>query len=1240
MVALADAMARMIAEQPDPVELRQQFTQTLSECARRGQHSGLRDIVRKHLPDTELLILMVDQFEELYSFVVADAPLDGNAAKTEKANRDYFVSALLQASADPTRRVIIVLTLRSDFLSSLTEHPALSNAVAQSHEIVPAMGRNDLRQAIVEPARIAQRLSAGREDLPLDLIDEPTVERILDQVEEEDAALPLMQFALYEIWQRMTTGVSPSQALSECGGVGGALVGRVEGLFGGLSENAKMLVQQAFVATVQVADGASRDTRRRAWLDEAITARVIPEEARRHLDAFIRNRLLVIGATPKGRTWLELPHEALIHRWSRLQVWIETARDSIRFQRRLLAAAQHWIESNRPSGLLWRSPDLEQLQQYYDRSSSLMSRPELEFWVASRRRGKVTRLIGYAVTITVLLTSLGVAAVLYAANRDLLVQQSRFLASAAREQTESGNTMLGILLSLEALSSETRTFPRPRVPEAEMALFAAIEANREVRLLASPDLIPNTGSHSISSVAFSPDGLRLLTASVDGWVRMWAVASGEELRSFQATGDVIFVRFSPDGSLALSVCNNGAVQVWDSNSGRELHRLLGRGRRASFASFSLEGERIVSVAPDWVTVWNTTSGEVIGAFSAQDHGAFRSAELSRIEAQLLTISEDGSAEVWDLEKNRKILTLPEDHDPIESATFSRDEQQLLILRRSGSLQSFRDSSRLVDLPSVITEARSPVKQAIFDAEHDRVMGAYRDGRIFVTDLSTGTTLLIGDGVEQEQTVTVSTSPNERLLATATTGASVTSAAVPGIIQLWGKDTQSASLIASLKGHAGAIESIAFSPDSTLLATGSEDGTTRLWDARDSRSLATLIGYRNRPSGPAEIHVPAYLYEGPDRLALAFSPDNTEIAIVSDGGVIVWDTRKGRQIRRLKNEVMPISGVAFHPRDSAQLVTASDKGELRFWDLRTDAPGSPINAHSDAISTLVYSADGNLLLTTSLDGSSRLWDTASHVAKVTLEPHSGPILCGTLSPDLRYVVTGSIDGTARVWSARTGEGLSVLAVSNREVTSVGFSGDGRSLLTVAGDGLVRVWRMASILTAEGKANLHPLVLAHKGLVWSAEFSPDGARIITSSLDGSARLWSAASGDMLHEFTENTGAEITFAMFIPWQTGQQRDTPASNRWRLLLTSSSGVAELYDADAGTLLARLIGHHGRLTDAAFAARSGELATAATDGTVRLWRIPPGGDDLINLAKQARTRELSPEERRRFFLPLHKDRW
>ena len=246
------------------------------------------------------------------------------------------------------------------------------------------------------------------------------------------------------------------------------------------------------------------------------------------------------------------------------------------------------------------------------------------------------------------------------------------------------------------------------------------------------------------------------------------------------------------------------------------------------------------------------------------------------------------------------------------------------------------------------------------------------------------------------------------------------------------------LARTLTGHDGRVNGVAFSPDARLLATASNDDTTRLWDPATGGHRRTLTGHDYWVFG------------------VAFSPDGRLLATAgADGTARLWDPVTGECLRSLTGHGQFFYYVAFSP-DGRLLATTSSDRTAQLWDPATGGHRRTLTGHGDFVYGAAFSPDGRLLATASEDKTARLWDPATGEHRRTLTGHDASVVGVAFSPDGRLLATTSEDKTVRLWDPATGECLRTLTGHDDAVNGVAFSPDGRLLATASDDGTARLW----------------------------------------------------------------------------------------------------------------------------------------------------------------------------------------
>ena len=323
-------------------------------------------ILRKQ-PGAERLVLVADQFEELFTY------------KESEPEREIFLSYLLEAAEEWDGPLVVILTLRADFYSHCLKVRPLADRLEGRLVNIGPMTEEELRHAVEEPAgSVGVRFEAG------------LVERILEDVRGEPGALPLLEFALTELWNRRRGGMLTHKAYKNIGQVQGAIAQRAETEYGRLKLEEQEIARRVFVQLVRPAEEGTKDTRRRAGLLEIPLAGTDPEAVHQVVKSLADARLVVTGREEtSGEETMEVAHEALIQGWRRFQRWMDEDRAFRTWQERIRAAIRVWEEKGRDEGALLRGALLAEAEEWAETHAADLNSLEREFVQASiKLRGR------------------------------------------------------------------------------------------------------------------------------------------------------------------------------------------------------------------------------------------------------------------------------------------------------------------------------------------------------------------------------------------------------------------------------------------------------------------------------------------------------------------------------------------------------------------------------------------------------------------------------------------------------------------------------------------------------------------------------------------------------------------------------------------------------------------------------------------------------------------------------------
>jgi WD40 repeat protein/DNA-binding SARP family transcriptional activator len=1021
---LAAALLRVAVERPDDL---------VEELAR--DELGIRRVVKRILPSGSELLLVVDQFEELFTL-------------TAEETRRRFLAGLTALAADPNSLVRVLVTLRADFLDHPLREPEFGELLRAGMVAVAAPSEDELAEAIERPARrVGVRYERG------------LVSQIVADVRDQPGALPLLQYALTELFAARASDTLTLEGYVATGGVVSALGRRAEDLYARLRPPAQAACRQVFLRLVGAAPSA-HDTRRRVRRSELRQLELDPDAVEEIMARYGEHRLLTFDREPLTRTpTVEVAHEAILSQWERLRGWIEERRGDLLLHRRLVEAAAEWQDTGRDPVYLPREGRLAQFEAWAGATDLALTAGEREFLAegraaasaTARRRARRRRatLAGFAVLAAAASVLAAFALVLRGQARDdARLATARQLAASAQANLEV-DPERSILLAIEAAET-TRRHDGTVLPEAEHALHDALATSRVLMAVAGID---RTGIGHV--VAVAPDAPRFVAADVDAKTASIRDAkTGKKLETLAGhTAEVLAVGVSPSGSV--------------------------------FATGSADGT---------VRLWNAATGDPVYVRRAHRGGVFAT-RFSADGTRLATLGADRAVRVWDVRTGRELQSFPGVHERTD------------VRGAWGEGVAFVGRDRIAVSPWARGNKPSPVVAKVFDISSGEQVAVVKDprgARIIDLDVSPDGTLLVAGRAEGGQ-LQLYGLPSGKLLDVvhghglavldvefSRDGRVVATGGVDGLAKVWEVERGKLRTALTLRGHTKPVGSVSLNRTGSQLFTwGTPSQEARAWDVSPAGRGEVLT----LPGPETEEH--------PD---IAFTPDGRRLVASSgrEGTVRVWSTESGKELlvldrnARADAPVRAVIGIDVST-DGSRIATAGADGSARIFDAETGEQLVVVrHLHCKSrrlcrVNRAVFSPDGSRIATTGLDATVRILDASTGRRLRMLRGHK-PGGVGTYavewSPDGTRLLAMGPEGT-RIWDPRTGRRLVTLPpVAPGPAPSATWSPDGRQVLTESGIGVL-VWDASSgerLRTLETDTAASELAL-----------SRDGSRLAIGTID---------------------------------------------------------------------------------------------------------------------------------------------
>lgn len=823
------------------------------------------------------------------------------------------------------------------------------------------------------------------------------------------------------------------------------------------------------------------------------------------------------------------------------------------------------------------------------------------------RRNRLIARIGVAVLLALTGVSIAAAALAVVRTRESV---SRELAMASVQQLET-DPELSLRLAMHAADSaetpqaeealrrallESRIIQGRNVPaQGHHVGYAAdgrtvyIAAGQTVQVFRQGMTEPRILQHPTVAWAIdlSRDATRLAVGGWDGKVRIWDVVSGALVVECAAgttpTTEGSFtlvnaVAFSPDGSRLVAFTDDqirdqkGLATVWDTRTGQRTATLRGHSRTITQAVFSPDGRDIATSSHDaTVKVWDAESGSLRRTLSGHTDVVQAVAYVDEGRT-IVSASLDTTVRVWDTATGtaRAVMGTPAQRRPGFVGAPAVD----VALSGSGTRAVVATQSRAV---VYATDSRSELSRledyppscprAFFSHDARLVACGSREGVATVWRVENGTPVATLRGHRGEINH-LAISPDNQVLMTAGTDNTV-------------REWTLAPLAPELVFDHGDVAT--WSADGRHVATGSSD-IVRVWDARSGEQLAE-----------ARIPMPPY-GRAPGVRALSFSRDSRHLLVHANGfGAGVWrvgDRAPIEPLEPVSSLVQQLSDAFWGPGDRV-IAGIAEESHPNSADPDGDwTRGSPLvrwtaetrrilgrtlfepRSKDEYQATCGYHrASGLLCLWNGENGPAQIVDVMTGEKKATLGPLDENIWLGAFSPDASLFALSDQE-RIEVWRPRTGERAFTIARSaDLFITDLAFDPEGRRLIASGGQmtPIARIWDVA-----QGR----PLIdlRGHTHSLTTAKFSPDGQLVVTASQDGTARVWRVADGQPITVYR-------------------------------------------------------GHRGMVADVQFSVDGRRVLSSGADNTARIFEasLAPSLSELLIVAHQRRTRNLTPKERDQF---------
>ncbi len=911
-----------------------------------------------------MVLLVIDQFEELFTL----------AGERE---RQEFIKLILGAIKYAGDRFKLVLTIRADFVASCLEISELTQILQNNSILVPPyLTEADYRSAIIKPAQqVGLQVESG------------LVEVLLKDLDRSAGDLPLLQFALQQLWSRRHNGKLTLQAYQELGGIKGALERQAQAVYDNLDPPSQDCARWIFLNLTQLGEG-TEDTRRRVAKSDLIVAKYPEALVNRTLRLLTDAKLLVVNLDDgsnlgqsrslanspeddklfleamRQEATVEVVHEILIRHWSSLRWWLEENRSRLRSQRQIEQAAILWQQKDCQDDFLLRGIRLAEAEEIFIQYTDELSDTAKEYVATcidarlaeqkeTKKRLRKTQLTATALGI------LGIAATAFgvSAYRQKLITQI--------ENIDSLNSVAEAqLLSNQQLES----------------LTTSVKAGKQFKQI-----------NNLGKALVGEDNWQETKTKTTATLQQ-SIYGTQELNRLEGYSQAVnAVTVNDNAELIATASDDQSVEIWNKK-GKLLKTFTKKEARENPAFWgrnkiynpSLEPNNISTKKSDYlvsikdetiVELRSKSDNQLINSYSHQ--APVDSVSISQDSKLIATSTTDGKVNIWSKEGILQ-QTLNGHTGEVLDVKFipskEKNKYELISTGVDKTVRIWQVFNRYSNQAEAISSvAVSPTASNIYAASEDGKINIWRNN-------ADGRQELIRTFKASKNTISqIKYSPNGKLIA---------SSGWDKTIKLW--NAESGKLINTLKGHKDGVNSIAFSPDNQTLISGSEDKTIKIWNIINKPKLIkTLTGHTDSIK------------------AVSISPDGKIIASGGyDNTIKLWSIA-GELLQTIDAHKLAITSLAFTP-DGKTLASGSWDNTVKLWSIDDVGKSSKLLhtlRHQDGVITISFNTDGTVLASGSGDRNIKLWNTATGELIKILRGHTSQINSLAFSSDDRSIISG-------------------------------------------------------------------------------------------------------------------------------------------------------------------------------------------------------------------------------------------
>lgn len=605
-------------------------------------------------------------------------------------------------------------------------------------------------------------------------------------------------------------------------------------------------------------------------------------------------------------------------------------------------------------------------------------------------------------------------------------------------------------------------------------------------------------SEAIYTIEFTPDSKHILSAGKDKSIKLWEVATGNEIRTFSGhLSYILCLKITKDGKYFFSAGTDAKIIMWELATGKIIKIFEGHQNRINSLCLNNDETLLISTGCDWQGfVWDIKKAEVIRKFKVKpDKGTREGTKvlLSKDEKSLILGNDNSTVSVINFQTGEPDFELKSRDNfcggcPVH-IDLSKNGKYLLTGSNKGPLRIWDLKSKSVKYE--FAKEQKYYYSVQFTPDGKKIMTSSPED-VIVYDINSQNQL-IRIKADEKQINDAKFSFNGKYIAVASSDKTIKlyNSRNGKLIRtfkgfLLAKNAESMNFDAEsfyeahIKNYIDKKTIIKLSPDNKYLLKGKMDSTALFWNMETGKTKYHLKGHNKvvicydidkhqnyiaTAGGDKIINIYDYKtgkliqkLKGHRELIFDINFSNDGKRLVSgswDGSARIWNVKTGEELTYIRMQARSPYTVRFSPNDLYLIIAALD-GELEQWEPDSKRMFRSFIGHSDIVCSIEFSKDNNQMITASWDNSVKVWDLYSGAIIGKFIKHNSKVNTAAIMPDGKMAISGGNDNKARLWEITTGKEIRIFKGHSAAITSLQITSDGSTLITCDINSVIKFW----------------------------------------------------------------------------------------------------------------------------------------------------------------------------------------